>query len=372
MRSNIKFAKLFKKYRLRSEIETLSDFGDLLAQDGFVYENSLFTKWQSGSRLPSERHVIIAIVHIFIKHGGIQLVSEANCFLEAAGHGFLTNYDKSKLPSLIDNIQRGFQTNNIGPLLKSYRIQKNISLEEISVALNQYDVTDLEHIEEGNKDIDNRDFIEKYCSIIGLQQQEINNIYLIGNYLPTKLEIERTQSKVATLLESYQYSTVLYDFCWRVIYINKKHSKILNMNDKIRSEIHRSNPTAIEILFDPNFISNKILHGNDMKIWHHNLIRFITHFRSMHLSIIRDEKYKALISKMQENKLFRKLWAESENQKQNFITTRKGYKIFIHNNMRLAYHIYVVPLYEDPRFEIEYYSPADSKTLKFYHDQKRG
>ena len=43
MKNNPTFAELFKKYRLRSEIETLSQFGDLLAQEGLVYENSLFT-----------------------------------------------------------------------------------------------------------------------------------------------------------------------------------------------------------------------------------------------------------------------------------------------------------------------------------------
>ncbi len=42
------FAILFKKYRLRSEIETLAGFADLLAEEGYVYENSLFTRWQTG------------------------------------------------------------------------------------------------------------------------------------------------------------------------------------------------------------------------------------------------------------------------------------------------------------------------------------
>ena len=49
------FAQLFKKYRLRSEIETLSEFGDLLAEEGIVYETSLFTRWQNGERVPKDR-----------------------------------------------------------------------------------------------------------------------------------------------------------------------------------------------------------------------------------------------------------------------------------------------------------------------------
>lgn len=62
------FASLFKKYRLRSEIETLSQFGDLLAQEGLVYENSLFTHWQKGDRVPKDRKVVLKTIVIFVRH----------------------------------------------------------------------------------------------------------------------------------------------------------------------------------------------------------------------------------------------------------------------------------------------------------------
>ena len=110
---------------------------------------------------------------------------------------------------------------------------------------------------------------------------------------------------------------------------------------------------------------NKILMGNDRVIWHENLLRFIVHFRSLQRSIIKDEWYINLINKMIKNHLFRKIWRQSEIQKSDFITTRKGYKVFMYQGMRLTYNIYVVPLYDDPRFEIEYYSPADITTIHY-------
>lgn len=89
-KSNQRFASLFKKYRLRSEIETLAEFGDLLAQEGIVYENSLFTRWQKGERVPSDRKVIVTIIRLFIKLGGIQTLQECNSFFEALNQKDLT------------------------------------------------------------------------------------------------------------------------------------------------------------------------------------------------------------------------------------------------------------------------------------------
>jgi Cdc6-like AAA superfamily ATPase len=107
------FGALFKKYRLRSEIETLSHFGDLLAEEGVVYESSLFTRWQNGSRLPNDRRTLLSIISIFLKQGGLNHVQEANLLLEKAGYGYLTNKDLERLP--LFNTERLFQVpRNIG------------------------------------------------------------------------------------------------------------------------------------------------------------------------------------------------------------------------------------------------------------------
>lgn len=90
----MEFSVLFKKYRLRSEIATLSEFGDLLSAYGIVYENSIFTRWQRGDRIPKERHVLLKIVYVFIQKGGITCESEVNRFLESAGQGYLTEREQ--------------------------------------------------------------------------------------------------------------------------------------------------------------------------------------------------------------------------------------------------------------------------------------
>ena len=46
---NSTFGYLFKKFRLKSGLTTLAEFGDVLAQEGLVYENSLFSHWQNGN-----------------------------------------------------------------------------------------------------------------------------------------------------------------------------------------------------------------------------------------------------------------------------------------------------------------------------------
>ena len=96
---NAQFATLFKKYRLRSEIGTLSEFGDLLAQERLVYETSLFTRWQNGDRVPKDRKILLAILKIFIKKCGIKSIDEANELLESSGQGYLT---KSEVKSLLN------------------------------------------------------------------------------------------------------------------------------------------------------------------------------------------------------------------------------------------------------------------------------
>jgi len=90
----MEFSLLFKRYRLRSEIATLSEFGDLLSAYGIVYENSIFTRWQRGDRVPKERHVLLKIVYVFIQKGGITCASEVNTFLESAGQGYLTDREQ--------------------------------------------------------------------------------------------------------------------------------------------------------------------------------------------------------------------------------------------------------------------------------------
>ncbi len=92
------FSTLFRKYRLKSEFETLHEFGNALADINFIFEDSLFSHWQKGTRIPKDRRVICAMISIFLNNTGMHTVHEANQFMEAAGLGFLTESEIKKLP----------------------------------------------------------------------------------------------------------------------------------------------------------------------------------------------------------------------------------------------------------------------------------
>jgi len=96
------FATFFKKYRLRSEIDTLTEFGNLLADEGIVYENSIYSRWQNGTRLPKNRQVLLQIVKVFIKKGGIRSFTEVNMLLESAGQGYVTKQEYSQVSRIME------------------------------------------------------------------------------------------------------------------------------------------------------------------------------------------------------------------------------------------------------------------------------
>ena len=91
------FAELFKKYRLKAEFETLCMFSRALAAEGRVYEDSIFTHWQSGKRIPRDRTLLLTILKIFIERKGITSPEEANEFLASAGFGYLTKEENQKI-----------------------------------------------------------------------------------------------------------------------------------------------------------------------------------------------------------------------------------------------------------------------------------
>ena len=84
------FGDLFKKYRLKSEFLTLSQFGDALAQEGYVYEDSIYSHWQKNVRVPKDRKLLLALIKIFMEKGGMAGIKDANNFLDSAGQGYLT------------------------------------------------------------------------------------------------------------------------------------------------------------------------------------------------------------------------------------------------------------------------------------------
>lgn len=84
------FGELFKLFRLRAGIETLSSFANMMAEHGMVYENSLYSRWQRNERIPRDRKVIIIVAQILNKHKGVTTKEEVNLLLESADQRELT------------------------------------------------------------------------------------------------------------------------------------------------------------------------------------------------------------------------------------------------------------------------------------------
>lgn len=100
------FNLLFKRFRLRAEFATLCEFGKALADEGFIYEDSIFSRWQRGDRIPHSRNLLVVIIKIFIKRGGITSLEEINTFLETAGQGYITDKELNNLSSIEHTLYR--------------------------------------------------------------------------------------------------------------------------------------------------------------------------------------------------------------------------------------------------------------------------
>ena len=93
------FAELFKKYRLKSEFETLSEFGRALAEKGYLYEDSIFSHWQKGTRVPSSRELLLVLITVFSQRGAMHSEEEANSFLASVNQGYLTQEERKNISS---------------------------------------------------------------------------------------------------------------------------------------------------------------------------------------------------------------------------------------------------------------------------------
>ena len=95
-----KFAQLFKFYKSKSGFKTYSHFAKSLAEKGIVYDLSLFSHWQRGSRVSSNRELLLAMIKIFTEAGSMKYQDQANLLLRSANKKILTYEEKEKLPLL--------------------------------------------------------------------------------------------------------------------------------------------------------------------------------------------------------------------------------------------------------------------------------
>ena len=91
------FSHLFKLYRLQSGFATLSEISDELATKGYNYDPSLYSHWQQGTRIPTNRKFILAVIAIFTERGVIKTLYSANEFLATTGLGYLTKEETENI-----------------------------------------------------------------------------------------------------------------------------------------------------------------------------------------------------------------------------------------------------------------------------------
>lgn len=368
--TNLNFPSLFKKYRLRSEIETLAEFGDLLAQEGIVYENSIFTRWQNGDRAPNDRDTILKMITVFIKKGGISSLSEANSIMDAIGMSYLTEEEITYLPQIATSSPKLLQA-SLGGLIKDYRTQKGISQLEVAFALGWPDASKLEAIEQGKVEKPDRELINRICLVMGLKEQEKNQLLLAGNYLPTEDEIIEVRKEVKDLLNSWKYPVVVLDFSLRIIAENYSNEAIYNFPPEIKKMIYESHPTILEVQFGPISNNLKFLPENEQKNWKKMIKYLLSHYKNAQQGRIKEKWYIDHLKSLMQNKKFRDLWKETNLDQTKSIVTkygRKSFPIFLKNKIeKLNLDYFVVPLIRDPRFEIEFHTPVDNATFSYFN-----
>jgi len=84
----VNFAQLFKFYKASSGFKTYSQFANALAKKGIVYDLSLFSHWQRGSRVPKKRELLLILIEIFTTTGSMRYQEQANIFLKSANKKF--------------------------------------------------------------------------------------------------------------------------------------------------------------------------------------------------------------------------------------------------------------------------------------------
>ena len=91
------FNQLFKHYRLQAGFATLSELCNELSERGYAYDLSMFSHWQKGTRKPTNRHLLIKVIDIFVERGAIKTLSCANDFLATTGLGYLTKEESASV-----------------------------------------------------------------------------------------------------------------------------------------------------------------------------------------------------------------------------------------------------------------------------------
>jgi transcriptional regulator with XRE-family HTH domain len=258
---------------------------------------------------------------------------------------------------------------SLGGLLKDYRLQKNISQMEIAFDLGWKEPSRLSRIEQGRVGNPPRKTLDKIIKAMRLKEEEKSHLLLVGNYAPTDNEIKRFIASNSNVVDDWPYPATIYDFRWRVIYINKPSKEIYQKN-KIISKLAEKYPNTIETYFHPEYVQNKHYKGKELQNWRDFLVTTLSQFKNSQSTRAKEKWFVDLMQKMMRNDLFRELWQQAQEYKSTRTSAIYDTESVVNpknKNKRLIFHFFLLPDLNDSRFQIEFHTPADSETMDYYN-----
>lgn len=257
----------------------------------------------------------------------------------------------------------------LGGLIKDYRLQKNISQLDIAFALGWKEPSRLSRIEQGRIEKPKRELIESLIQAMKLRDEERNTLLMVGGYLPTTKEMDRTILLLQESLQLWHYPATLVDFSWRIIYSNEKIFRLYRITQEEAQYIQKERPNVLELHFNILLPKLQRQHGKNLNEMKDYLKDLVFRFRNLQKGKTRERWYIELIQKLMENDLFRELWQQTEHMDETLLNGGYIMKVLPSINddkQLLKHHYFATPLSFDPRFIMGLYVPADTETFNYY------
>lgn len=265
-----------------------------------------------------------------------------------------------------------YNVNNstLGGLIKDYRTQKGISQLDIAFSLGWKEPSRLSRIEQGRTEKPTREILDKIISAIGLSEEEKNMLLLTGGYLPTEEEIRVIREKTKKTLHQWPYPAGMIDFSWRLISGNNHMMELYSVPTTVEKDLPIANMRVFDLLFSSE-LPKKKNGSNEYDLDFLRLLKqAIIEFKYEQKNRKKEKWYIEHIKKLMDNEFFRQLWVETSITKESDVLLSKyATKRFINPKdfqKMLNFYLFRVPIFQDPRFEMELEVPMDLETYSYY------
>lgn len=261
---------------------------------------------------------------------------------------------------------------SLGGLIKDYRLRKNLDQIDLATKLGWKEPSRLSRIEQGVIKRPTRETINRICKALKLSRKETNTILLSGGYLHTKKEIKEIREEIRSFLNNWDYPVAVYDFTWRLIWMNDIGARMTFENTKdFNTALHKL-PNVLELNFDPKFSQNKFGDNETTAGLYNEQINSITQYKyELKVHPAQWGKEKSIL-KLMKDKNFFKLWTEADDRLDHQLVsdyTFVDYWIPARDRKyRLKFHLFNVQMLNDPRISFEFHTPADIDTFKYFEE----